>query len=300
MAEVKRDLFGSVWVLMVTGFLVLAVLSPCFAEYTAYWSFDTSFEPDYALEQGLSLQMQRGADGAHVIDRFGGQPGFGGALHSVPDAASCYWGSDCTKTFNSTEGTIEFWVSPAWNGTNQGGQGVGGVGSCTELVLISGYPWQQGLQIMIYNTNYPDDGGQLIAYWQDRLGNNAVLDTNSGEGVGYPHGSTKDWTAGSWHHVAFCWDETTLGLYLDGQAVCSKPRPSPEDGFGLGLWLGGHTPDSVAGVGTLDGWLDDLVIHNVARYKGSYDVPAKPWPEPTTVVLVGLGGLTVLRRKHGD
>ena len=128
-------------ILLMAVALVLGVALPALASapagLTAYWSYNSSFEPDFAVEPGLALQDQGGAP---VIDPAGGvlMAGFGGglAMNLGSGDALAYWGSDYTQTLNSAQGTIEFWIAPSWNGTNQGGGGVGAPGSGAAAIAV--------------------------------------------------------------------------------------------------------------------------------------------------------------------
>jgi hypothetical protein len=273
--------------LLMSLVLVMALsASAALATTTAYFSYDRSVDPDIALESGLMMQWVGGSAGGVDVDLLAGNPG--GTLSMVPDAWLVYWGDDYTQTFNSPQGSIEMMVAPNWSGTNQGGQGVGGGGAWQNVFTVGGTAtdlFGSGLHLGIFNNNWPNDGGQVFAFYHDSAGNIVVLETQGPGGAGYPFGSTKDWVAGEWHKIGFWWSSTQLGLMLDDMVVDIEPRPDPlADPFGTGFWVGGDTGDGVTGRVTWDGRIDELLITDV--------------PEPATIALLGLGALALIRRKR--
>jgi hypothetical protein len=204
----RRKIMGSK--LLMSLVLVMALsASAALATTTAYFSYDRSIDPDIALESGLMMQWVGGAAGDVDVDLIHGYSG--GALSMIPDAWLVYWGDDYTQTFGTTQGSIEMMVAPNWAGANQGGSGVGGGGAYQGLFCIGGTNgdlFGNGLHIGIFNNNWPNDGGQLFAFWKDSGGNLRIFETQNATGAGYPWGSTKDWLAGEWHKIGFWWSPT--------------------------------------------------------------------------------------------
>lgn len=237
---------------------------------TAYWSYDNNLEPDYVLAGetiDLGAVYSDGVGGSHLIDPLGAQTCFGWAMIGVGEAASVYSVNngigEMHNILNPDEGTIEVWFAPSWNGTNQGGPGVGGAGAWNVLF------WAQGLEVCIFNNNYPDDGGQVFVFWQSRSYadlNSSTLQPGENSTI---YGTTADWVAGQWHHIAFCWDQNILRLYLDGGLVDQTTRPLDFGPTGTNsFYLNGANL-----YGGVDGWVDDTVIWNNTKYTDNWYIP---------------------------
>ncbi|MAE64989.1 MAG: hypothetical protein CMJ18_12030 [Phycisphaeraceae bacterium] len=231
-----------------------------------------------------------------------GQPGFGNALSGSGGAAN--WCGDGTSCFmndgsvTGAEGTIEFWVSPNWDGTNQGGGGVGGSGARQEFLHMGGTSVgpTAGVNIGIFNNNFPNDGGQLFASVKDTDSSNKIIESNDAFGPNFT-GSTRDWTIGSWHHIAFTWDASTYTTWMDGDRI-GQVAAGTGVAWPADMWLGGAGGPSAA----FNGKIDDFTIRNNVQYDPSlesYTVPNAPAPEPATVLFLVAGGLLagVRRRK---
>ena len=259
------------------------------AALTAYWNYDTDIYPNALADPGFYLHSQItdpcDPNGAHFVDPCDAhaQVGFGKALRMVPPWVNL-WAADPLNgypmhlTIPPDQGTIEMWIAPAWNGTNQGGGGIGGSGATQYLFNSSGLQGidPPGLRLEIFNNNFPNDGGQLFAAWNDGVSPYVLLND---AGVG----STANWSAGQWHHVAFCWDQYQLGLFLDGGVVATAPRPLPLASHHDQEWavfMFGHAYGGSV-YATWNGWVDELVIWDVARYDVAF-VPPGPLQDPTT------------------
>lgn len=76
-------------------------------------------------------------------------------------------------------------------------------------------------------------------------------------------------TPGSWYFLAATIDDRALGLYVDGNLVCSATSPSPKGLFGghfiLG-WASFHL-ESPSDDGALAGVLDDVRVSNAVRFQ---------------------------------
>jgi hypothetical protein len=190
------------------------------------------------------------------------------------------------------------WIAPRKAGTS----GLLAPGTYYDLFVHSqagsgAGVWGKGLQIFIMNNGYPNDGGQVMAYWDDgtqsQTFNNSVLQPAPG---GTIYGTTSGWSANEWHHVAFSWDATNLGLYLDGGVIAKVARTNISATTFGDFWLYGH----YAGGGpydTFDGMVDDFAISNNAEYSGDYITPGPHVPEPATLVLLAIGGFAALIRR---
>jgi len=272
-----------------------------FAGVTAYIPFDVD-KNAAAPGEGLNWGFDNPA-GSHSVDPTGGK--FGGALLSGSGAANwCGTGaSGCNATLGDyigAEGTIEFWVSPNWNGKDHGGPGIGGTSSYQDFMHMGGSTAGSstaGLNIGIFNNGWPNDGGQMFASVKDVDGSKGFeSDYWSGDAASKAAavGSTKTWAAGSWHHIAFTWDSSAYTLYADGVRVKEQPMGSGMELPG-DFWLGGRGGNSAS----FDGKFDEFIIRDNVQYSGeSFEIPTKVLPEPASAVLFLAGGLMLgLRRR---
>lgn len=148
-----------------------------------------------------------------------GNPAFGNALDIKSPAAVLIYTDDETQgainnTLNPVEGTIEMWINPHWFGKNQGGEGAGcAVGTSQSLFQLGATDIYGPLNLIIFNNNYPNDGGQLFLSWNDGVDfwniNNSAVEPAP---YGTIYGTTYDWMENQWHHVAVSWDKATVGL----------------------------------------------------------------------------------------
>jgi hypothetical protein len=134
-----------------------------------------------------------------------------------------------------TEGTIEFWLKPSWNGND----------GLAHTVLACG-----------------TDGGLLVA--KDGADNWRIILNRYGPGGTSEIGvsvSASAWPAGQWRHCAFAWSNGWLRCYVGGQLVASEPMPDAPpaltaDTFQLGA----------DGTGaSLGGMLDELRVSSIER-----------------------------------
>jgi len=267
---------------------------------TAYIPFDTDKNDTTG---SMPYFFDDGA--AQTVNPTGGL--FGGALVSSAAAGASNWCGNAACSFNDNtltkaQGTIEFFVSPSWNGTSQGGPGVGGSGVQQTWFHQGGSlgSTSEGLNIGIFNNNYPNDGGQIFASLKT-AGGNQIFESNYHPSSGHTNGSTKDWAAGSWHHVAFTWDASGGTLWLDGDRIAQQPYNGGIQ-WAADLWMGGNY---YGGGNSWDGNIDDFVIRDNVQYdpsKSTYIVPTRIGtfvaPEPATLSMLGIGGLGLLRRRR--
>ncbi len=135
---------------------------------------------------------------------------------------------------SSTEGTLEFWIKPRWNGND--GEGY--------VVLRFGV-----------------GGGMYFA----KDGANNWRSIFNRFGVGSPEVgvafNVSAWQANQWHHAAFTWKSDLLKLYVDGQLLSEFQVPVPlnvvnEPTFQLGADFNDYYLDAV---------IDELRLSDIER-----------------------------------
>jgi len=161
------------------------------------------------------------------------QQGIFGNAASI--AASTYLSYNAQNNILATQGTLETWIKPCWNGND----------NANHFILI----WGGSGGIFIGK-----DGGNYIKLLVNRFGANG----NPEKVVSH---YTGNWTADEWHHFACTWSSTELRLYIDGVLVDTESV-----GFTLPN-IGNSTFDigSENGNATFDGEIEEFRISNVVR-----------------------------------
>jgi hypothetical protein len=141
-----------------------------------------------------------------------------------------------TGNIASTQGAVEFWFRPNWNG---------------------------------------DDGGNHTLFWwgedpvffhlrKDGISNLVFDRFFDGGSCGAPV-NVADWKAGEWHHLAFTWEGTAMVLYVDGrvvaQAICEGVANPGASSFYVGSGIGGNQ--------SVDGIIDEFRISDMPRLGNS-------------------------------
>ena len=135
------------------------------------------------------------------------------------------------NNIQASQGTIEFWIKPRWNGNDGQSHAVLQYGGAGGLLVEK-------------------DGGNFWKILLNRFGSETV----SGLGV-------NGWTANQWHHSALTWNNSSVKVYVDGALVSEStpnaPLPSiPDLTFQIGAdGTGSH----------LNAVLDELRISNRER-----------------------------------
>jgi hypothetical protein len=199
-------------------------------------TFGGPYEPD--KHSSLLLHLDGSYDGAE------GEPGtpygttfvaghYGpGVLVDDNDTLSY----TATGNITSTQGAVEFWLRPNWNGDDGGNHTLFWWGEGSEFFHLR----KDGISNLVFDRFF--EGGSC----------------------GAPV-NVSDWNAGEWHHLAFTWDGTYMVLYVDGQSVAqtmcegvAKPTASI---FYIGSGIGGDL--------SVDGIIDEFRISDMPRFGNS-------------------------------
>lgn len=157
----------------------------------------------------------------HFDGNFNGAQGEVGIANGVSFSsgrhgqAALFQGED-TLTYPSagnlerTQGSIEFWLLPTWDGNDNN----------SYIFLEVGEGWYNRLRIM-------KDGANNLRFM--------LWNLDSETSVNYHIGW---WKAGEWHHIAALWRNDQIELFVDGVQVDQQPIPSPPASLGPTLYLG--------------------------------------------------------------
>jgi hypothetical protein len=195
-------------------------------------------------------------------------PGVDGQALAMP----VHFSSLDPPKLNVEEGTIEFWLQPAWDVVPRSS---GPRGSLEHTLLNIGPIRPDHLYLSNHSslTISHVSSGNLSAV----LANPSYESRTVDAGI-------RDWHAGRWHHVALQWKlddggKTAMALYIDGRLAsdrCMGSAKSPNDRpltmkplpfpIQAGSMNTGYRP--------ADALIDELRISSARRYSGSF-VPAK-------------------------
>jgi hypothetical protein len=195
-------------------------------------------------------------------------PGVAGQALAMP----VYFNSLDPSKLNVEEGTIEFWIRPAWGVVPRP---AGPRGSLEHTLLNIGPVRPDHL----YLSNHSSLTISHVA-----SGNLSAILSNAGYESRTVDAGVRDWQAGQWHHLALQWKlddggKTAMALYIDGRLAsdrCMGSAKSPNDRplkmkplpfpVQVGSMNTGYRP--------ADASIDELRISSVRRYSDSF-VPAK-------------------------
>ncbi|OGQ21703.1 MAG: hypothetical protein A2138_20980 [Deltaproteobacteria bacterium RBG_16_71_12] len=140
-------------------------------------------------------------------------------------------------------GTIQMWIKPDWNGTDNSG----------HFFLQAAGPFNLGMEILI-------DGAPNLRFirWGDDVETPSV-ESDVERGVGSGPGVIQ---AGTWIHFAYTWEESDMTFYVDGTPVGSIADAVLIDEYASADFSVGS---SRSGGAPLLGYIDELRISGRAR-----------------------------------
>ena len=196
----KKRLFNVV-VLTIASVIIVGMSNCAFGRITAYNSYDTAIgQWEFTLSTNF-LYTYQGTVPTHFPSGNGSFPAgnsdFGGCAEFNPLSGIYHHDYDGV-IWNNTEGTIECWIAPHWNGENQGGNHLNG--TYNNVIIGDGVnEWQggrQGFNLFFFDNNDgATPGYQMFVVFTDNDSvSPAVIAWDN-----YDTGNTMDWTAGSWH-----------------------------------------------------------------------------------------------------
>ena len=243
--------------------VALTFLTPAFSDIIAYNNYNIDTSPWTYAENSFVYTDNGGTHTSVTPNTYpSANPLFGNAM-DLTNSAFGFFYDNGAMPIQFYEGTVEMWIAPHWNGTNQGGEGVGPVGYEQDLIVdgaVSHHVVGE-LGLFIYNAGDPNDGGSVRAMFN--------YDGADAEDItlwDQSTGTTENWTDGSWHHIAVSWDADTVGLYIDGVVSDEAARTSsPAIKLSKGQYLWGK--DTGSGIiNCFDGQIDDFTIFNHTKY----------------------------------
>ena len=272
---------------LIVFLVVLAMTVPCFGVLTAGSSFDgVTVLTAWGYTASTSTLYSWGQGTFSVTGDGGNGYGFPADEHMFQGAMATggntrlyhhNYNHATQPIFDLTQpGTFSTWVSPNWNGVNQGGSQFE-PGTYHDIVVFGANEFAGPLNLFLFS-NGVQPAQQLILSYDGGTGIQ-VLENHT-----Y---MTDDWTLGSWHHILMTWDNSSLTVGMDGNVLYSVAHnpalftsAQTAGGYFYGRGTGG--PDAVNG---WDGWVDGLAIYvgeTVPTAGGTYQVPTFPpyWPPP--------------------
>lgn len=137
-----------------------------------------------------------------------------------------------------TQGSIEFWIKPDWNGDDGLDYGFFEVGD----------EWHNRIRIQ-------KDGANNLRF--------LLWDSTQEYGLAY---GVSHWKAGEWHHLAVTWQEPKIALFVDGNQVASDDNSSVPDSLDDTMQIGSMTVWVPARAQAV---IDELRISDIPRLGNS-------------------------------
>lgn len=231
-------------------------------------TFDLSFENTLLGAQGETPVTSSGVTFV---------PGAAGAAGYFPSGSVLTYAS--AGNINALVGTLEFFVTPDWNGN--------------DWLNHNFFSWGTSGGML-----FAKDGANNIRGIFNRFGPGATTEFQATNG---PF-NVSSWKAGETHYLVYTWDDTAkvLQFYLDGQLQRTNHYTGSLPAISAATFQVG----GAGGTGNLRGALDELRISDQVlsaddisrRYA---DVTAAPEPASLTLILAATGcwlGYAALRR----
>ena len=187
----------------------------------------------------LPFDEQAAPDGSFVKGEVGlSEAGAGRFGKSLVLGRGSYVAGPRSGYLALAEGTVEAWVRPQWPGNDGAGH---------AFVSVPGWNgmWLGKDQYGHVSFSFAVNWGTVARAWAD--------------------GYANSWQPGVWRHVAACWDQSLMQVFVDGKLVACAQS------FSLPPMLG---PELKLGDAMME--LDDLRISDVVRYRLPVPPPATP------------------------
>jgi len=152
-----------------------------------------------------------------------------------------------SRNLNRTQGAIEFWMRPNWDGDD--GQ--------SYVFFEVGQTWENRMRIM-------KDGANNLRFM--------VWDSVAEYGVSH---DVADWQAGEWHHIAVTWQDTEIALYVDGREVDSSGDAQVTDSLGYAISIGSSSLEKGYQANAV---IDELRISDIPRLGDPESTPTQTTP----------------------
>jgi hypothetical protein len=245
-------------IIIITG-LLLVYTSTGWAAAVGYWSFDNSGNPG---QDGSGYGNDGTVYGATWIT-----PGkIGGALSF--DGSNDYVEVQNSPSLNPTsEIRVEAWyktVSFSGNGNN--------------AIVDKGYsshtsPYYQ-YHLGVTGDQYPN---HTAGFCFNVTAGGILYSARTGANF---------WTPGNWYHIIGTYDGSSVNLYVNDVLIDSTPASGAMTDYNSNVRIGGFNNLERVDIDYLPGIVDEVRIYNYAV------------PEPATLLLLGLGSLTLLRKRR--
>lgn len=176
------------------------------------------------------------------------------------------------ENLGRTQGAIEFWIRPNWDGND----------GLNYTFFEVGQQWFNRMRVT-------KDGANNLRFM--------VWDSSYEYGVGY---NIADWKADEWHHVAVTWTATKITLSVDGEERASSQNIGLPDTLAATIYIGStasHTDQA-------DAVIDEFRISDIPRVGNSdscnYRILAVDSGNHRIQAFDGTGAFVVAYGSQGD